>query len=99
VEEIAAVAGGDGKVTLAMDCITTEDSLAIIAKFISTLGILAIMLPVKMGSTLPVKRAEQLLWDIPEDKNPLPKGTKSYSSEDPPVPGAGTSHLRMLACP
>lgn len=76
-KDIAAAAGGDGKVTLVLDCVTTlEDSVAAIAKVISPLGTLALLIPVKVGTTLSVDHVGKLLDDIPEDKNPLPEGTK-----------------------
>jgi NADPH:quinone reductase-like Zn-dependent oxidoreductase len=76
VKDIATAVGGDGKVTLALDCITAvEDSMATIAKVISPQGSLAILLPVKIGTTLTVDDVAKMSWDIPEDKNPLPEGT------------------------
>ena len=76
VRDIAVAAGGDGKVTLALDCIATlADSLATIAKVISPRGLVAILLPIKMGTTLTIDGGSEMLMDLPKDKNPLPEGT------------------------
>jgi len=76
VNNIAAVAGGDGKVALAVDCIATMDTLTTVAGCISPLGTLAILLPIKISNTLTVQHADQMLWDFPKGEDPLPKSTK-----------------------
>lgn len=76
VKDIAAAAGGDGKVTLVLDCIAMlEDSLTTIGKVISSRGSLAILMPVKISTSLAIDDASKMLFDIPKDKNPLPEGT------------------------
>jgi len=75
VKHIAAAVGGDGKVTLAVDCISAEETLATIGKLINAQGTLAILLPIKEGRTLTVEDASQMTWTIPEEWDPLPKTT------------------------
>lgn len=76
VKDIAAAAGGDGKITLAFDCVAMlGDSLATIGKVISPQGSVAFLLPVKIGTTLAIDNSSGMLMDLPKDKNPLPEGT------------------------
>jgi hypothetical protein len=76
VDDIAKAAGGDGKVTLALDCITAETTLSIIGKVLSSAGTVAILLPVKEGNSVTAAPGGQMFTDIPKDKNPLPAGAK-----------------------
>jgi hypothetical protein len=76
VNDISKVVGGDGLVTLAVDCICAEGTLAIIAKLISPKGKLAILLPVKEGNTLTVGSEGKMFMELPASMNPLPEGTQ-----------------------
>ncbi|KAE9400989.1 NAD(P)-binding protein [Gymnopus androsaceus JB14] len=60
---------GSGKLDLVLDCISAE-------KMVSPFGVVAILLPLKMGSNLQSNESEGLFLDIPEELNPLPKGTR-----------------------
>lgn len=76
VEDIQSAVGGDGKVLLSMDCIAATVTLETIAKVISPLGTLAILLPVKEGKTVTGSMEEQMHMSFPDHLNPLPKETK-----------------------
>ncbi|KAF5345149.1 hypothetical protein D9758_009698 [Tetrapyrgos nigripes] len=70
----------DGKIDLVLDCISTETTLGAIGKFISPLGKLAILLPVKEGDN--VRGDEKMYIDpsqFPEKMQDLiPKETTLY---------------------
>lgn len=76
ISDIAKVVGGESNVTLAVDCIATESTLAIIAKFISPEGKLAVLLPVKEGNALTVGNEGKMFMEVPANINHLPKSTK-----------------------
>lgn len=76
IRDIAQVAGDENSVTLAVDCIANENTLDIIAKFISPKGKLAVLLPVKEGNKLTVSGEGKMFMEIPENVNPLPKTTE-----------------------
>ncbi|PPQ99523.1 hypothetical protein CVT24_005313 [Panaeolus cyanescens] len=78
VEDIANVVGGDGKVTIAVDCITNETTLNILKDIMSSSGKLAILLPIKEGSSVTnTSHEERMYFEFPPDKkNPLPEGTQ-----------------------
>ncbi|KAJ7283230.1 chaperonin 10-like protein [Mycena rebaudengoi] len=73
-EDIATAIGGDGKVMLALDAITTDRTIAKIAPLMSTKGRVGLLLPIKDGNSL--AGSDQLLEELPEGQNPLPEGTK-----------------------
>ncbi|KAK0209065.1 chaperonin 10-like protein [Desarmillaria ectypa] len=72
-EDIAKVTGGDGKVILAMDCITAEGTISEVAKVISETGTVALLLPVKEGNNVRGEGDAQMYMEIPEGRNPFPK--------------------------
>ncbi|KAK0466197.1 chaperonin 10-like protein, partial [Desarmillaria tabescens] len=72
-EDIAKAAGGDGKVMLAVDCITAEGTIAEVAKVISSTGTVALLLPVKEGNNVRGEGGSQMYMEIPEGRNPFPK--------------------------
>lgn len=76
VEDIGKAAGGDGKVQYAIDSITSQGTIATIAKVISPSGTLALLLPIKEGSSVRGAPGAQMLWELPDAWNVLPKGTK-----------------------
>ncbi|PBL00236.1 hypothetical protein ARMGADRAFT_1024265 [Armillaria gallica] len=51
-EDVANAAGGDGEVALAVDCITAEGTIAKVAKVISQMGTVALLLPIKEGNNV-----------------------------------------------
>ncbi|KAG5222352.1 GroES protein [Salix suchowensis] len=81
VEDISKAAGGDGKVQYAIDSITSQGTIATIAKVISPSGTLALLLPIKEGSSVRGAPEAQMLWELPDAWNVLPKGTKYVSDE------------------
>jgi NADPH:quinone reductase-like Zn-dependent oxidoreductase len=69
--------GDDGKVPIVIDGVTSEGTLKIIARLVSPRGKVALLLPVKEGDSVTVhKDGGKMYLDYPEERNPLPKGTK-----------------------
>ncbi|KAF9011138.1 chaperonin 10-like protein [Cyathus striatus] len=64
-----------------VDAITAVGTLKIISKIFSPTGKLAILLPVKEGSTVTGSLEEKMHFEIPEDSNPFPKTTDSVLKE------------------
>ncbi|KAF9486399.1 biotin/lipoyl attachment:Carbamoyl-phosphate synthase subunit L [Pholiota conissans] len=76
VEDIGAAACGDGKILLAMDCVTSEATLNILRKVMSPLGKLAILLPIKEGVSVTNTIDKEMYWEVRRDKTPFPEGTE-----------------------
>ncbi|CAA7268084.1 unnamed protein product [Cyclocybe aegerita] len=76
VEEIAKTVGEDGKVLIAVDCITADGTLAILGKIVSPLGKIALLLPIKEGNAVIGGQEQRMYFEVAEDSNPFPKGTK-----------------------
>ncbi|KAF8913202.1 biotin/lipoyl attachment:Carbamoyl-phosphate synthase subunit L [Gymnopilus junonius] len=76
VEDIANAIGGDGKVLLALDCITADATLTLVAKVISSRGKVALLLPIKEGNTVTNEQQQTLYFELSEDKNPFPSTTE-----------------------
>lgn len=75
VEDVAKSVGGDGKVTLVVDCITAESTLELLSKIVSPRGKVALLLPVKEGGSV-TNEKDQALWvDYPAEKSPFAKET------------------------
>ncbi|KAK0500854.1 chaperonin 10-like protein [Armillaria luteobubalina] len=72
-EDIAKAAGGDGKVVLAVDCITAEGTIAEVSKVISQTGTVALLLPIKEGNNVRGEKDAQMYMSIPEGRSPFPK--------------------------
>ncbi|KAF8872001.1 chaperonin 10-like protein [Infundibulicybe gibba] len=72
--EIVKAAGK--KVTLAVDAVTAEGTLKIIAAAVSDSARVAILLPIKEGKAVTGPRGSQLLMSIPEDRNPFARGVE-----------------------
>ncbi|SJL15756.1 related to Zn-dependent oxidoreductases [Armillaria ostoyae] len=72
-EEVAKAAGGDGKVALAVDCITAEGTIAKVAKVISQTGTVALLLPIKEGNNVRGEKDAQMYMSIPEGRSPFSK--------------------------
>ncbi|KAK0214253.1 chaperonin 10-like protein [Armillaria nabsnona] len=62
-------AGGDGKVTLAVDCITAEGTIAKVAKLISQTG---------TGTNVRGEGDAPMYIEIPEGRNPFPKSVNVH---------------------
>lgn len=77
VDDINKAAGGPGKLTLAVDCISAQSTMDIIVKVLSPTGSVALLLPVKEGTTLNNRVEDDLILDfpLPEKLNPFQKGT------------------------
>ncbi|KAJ7117614.1 GroES-like protein [Mycena epipterygia] len=73
--DIARAVGGDGKVALALDCITAEGTLARIAQVLSPQGTVALLLPIKTGDTVAVGSAA-MHSELPAERNPFAPETK-----------------------
>lgn len=75
VEDVGKAVGGDGKVLLAVDCITAESTLKLLSSIVSPLGKVALLLPIKEGGTV-TNNHDQALWmDYHEERSPFPKET------------------------
>ncbi|KAK0233951.1 chaperonin 10-like protein [Armillaria fumosa] len=72
-EDVAKAAGGDGKVVLAMDCITVQGTIAKVAKVISQTGTVALLLPVKEGDNVRGEGDAPMHFEIPEGRSPFLK--------------------------
>ncbi|KAK0434020.1 chaperonin 10-like protein [Armillaria borealis] len=72
-EDVAKVAGGDGKVALAVDCITAEGTIVEVSKVISRTGTVALLLPIKEGNNVRGEGDAPMYMSIPEGRNPFPK--------------------------
>ncbi|KAF8217022.1 GroES-like protein [Mycena galopus ATCC 62051] len=73
--DIARAVGGDGKVALAVDSISADDTIAQIAQVLRPGGSIAVLLPIKVGDAVAVGDAG-MRSAIPEDQNPFSKDTK-----------------------
>jgi NADPH:quinone reductase-like Zn-dependent oxidoreductase len=71
IDEIQNAAGG--KVQLALDCVSAEDTLSIVSKVISPQGTLALLLPIKEGSSVTGAAGSKLYAQLPEATNPFEK--------------------------
>lgn len=77
VEAIAKAAGGNGKIPLAVDCISSEaTSMTVLTKVISPSGKVALLLPLKEGHSVTNGEDEEMYWEVRENKTPFPTGTK-----------------------
>ncbi|KIK02460.1 hypothetical protein K443DRAFT_96876 [Laccaria amethystina LaAM-08-1] len=76
VEDVTKAAGG--KVTVAIDCVSVKESLAILGKIVSAPGKVAFLLPIKEGSTITGNVEEKLYMNLPDDINPFPKDIKVF---------------------
>ena len=76
VEDVTKAAGG--KVTLAVDCVSVKESLVILGKIVSAPGKVALLLPIKEGSTITGNVEEKLYMKLPDDINPLAKDVKVF---------------------
>ncbi|TFK42016.1 chaperonin 10-like protein [Crucibulum laeve] len=74
-KDILSAAGGE-KLLLVVDCIAAKPTLENIAKVISPLGTLAVLLPIKEGSNVTGNIEEEMHFSIPDSMNPFPKELK-----------------------
>ncbi|KAJ4464104.1 chaperonin 10-like protein [Lentinula edodes] len=65
-----------GKLKLVLDCITTQTTMTAISKVVSIEGIVAVLLPLKIGNKLYSDEDDPTRFEIPDSLNPLPKGTR-----------------------
>ncbi|KAL0951910.1 hypothetical protein HGRIS_008565 [Hohenbuehelia grisea] len=65
VADIAKTVGGDGKVKLVMDPIAAKASLSIIGGIIDPQGTLAVLAPLKEGSSITVGSADEIYISFP----------------------------------
>jgi NADPH:quinone reductase-like Zn-dependent oxidoreductase len=76
VNDIAQLVGGDGKVTLALDCIAATSTLEILTQIMGQPSKLAILLPVKEGSRITGSVEEAFYLEVPKDKVHFPEGVE-----------------------
>ncbi|KZP15654.1 GroES-like protein [Athelia psychrophila] len=72
--DIESAAGG--KVAIALDCITAEDTLAVISKLVSPEGTVGLLLPIKEGNTLTTSAEGKMGMELTDETNPFPKTVK-----------------------
>ncbi|KAJ7509826.1 chaperonin 10-like protein [Mycena galericulata] len=73
--DVAAAAGGDGKIALALDAISATGTIARVAPLMRAESTLALLMPIKDGDAVAVGDAS-LLSEIPPTRNPFPPETK-----------------------
>lgn len=76
VEDVTKAAGG--KVPLAVDCVSVKESLAVLGKVVSATGKVALLLPIKEGSTITGNVEEKLYMKLPDDINPFSKDIEVF---------------------
>jgi NADPH:quinone reductase-like Zn-dependent oxidoreductase len=75
-------------VKYAVDCVTAEVTLQKIAKVVGKGSIVALLLPIKEGSTVTGAGPGGQMWsELPEDRNPFPRevelvGTKTFTYQN-----------------
>lgn len=72
--EVEAAAGG--KVSVVLDCVTAESTIAAVSKFISPQGSVALLLPIKEGSAVTGAPDAQMHMELLDEKNPFPQTVK-----------------------
>ncbi|KAF7977984.1 hypothetical protein HWV62_1819 [Athelia sp. TMB] len=65
-----------GKVTIALDCVTAQGTLAAISKVISPDGTVALLLPIKEGNAVTGAADAKMHMELLDENNPFPKTTK-----------------------
>ena len=75
-DKIGRAAGGDGKVSIVVDAITSEGTLTNVSKLVSSEATVALLLPIKAGSAVTNGLDEELYWDVRQDVTPFPPSTK-----------------------
>jgi len=73
-EDIEAAAGG--KVSLILDCVTAEATIAVASKVISSNGTIALLLPIKQGNKVTGEADAEMAMELADEKNPFPKTVK-----------------------
>ncbi|KAG6333147.1 hypothetical protein ID866_5943 [Astraeus odoratus] len=73
VDQIVRAAGG--KIQLAMDCISAEETLKRVAQTVQPGAKVAILLPIKEGDSL-ITDSGRVLMAVPPDRNPFEEGVK-----------------------
>lgn len=61
---------------IALDCITAEDTLAVISKLVSPEGTVGLLLPIKEGNTLTTSAEGKMGMELTDETNPFPKTVK-----------------------
>jgi NADPH:quinone reductase-like Zn-dependent oxidoreductase len=77
-DKIADYLGGDGKVHLAIDCVTSTGTLKIIAGLVRDTSQVALLLPIKEGSNVRALDDSSTMHMTMPGSNPLPNGTKHH---------------------
>jgi len=71
-------------VSLILDCVTAEGTLAKISKIISSSGTVGLLLPIKQGDKVTGDADKEMLMELADEKNPFPKtvniiGVKTFT--------------------
>ena len=69
-------AAARGKVSVILDCVTAEGTLAVTSKVISSNGTVALLLPIKRGNKLTSDVDAELAMELADDKSPFPHTVK-----------------------
>jgi NADPH:quinone reductase-like Zn-dependent oxidoreductase len=65
MEDLNRAAGGPNKLTMAIDCISTINTMCNIKDVLNPRGTVALLMPVKEGITLNVDEGEDMVLDLP----------------------------------
>jgi threonine dehydrogenase-like Zn-dependent dehydrogenase len=74
IENVVEASSSNRKIEIVLDCVSSQSTISDIAKLVSPSGVVAILLPFKMGNGFESK--ELYMDTIPDDMNPLPKGVR-----------------------
>jgi NADPH:quinone reductase-like Zn-dependent oxidoreductase len=75
-EDINSIVGGSNRLTKAVDCISAMNTMSNIANVLDPTGSVALLLPVKKGTTLNVDDGSDLISNLP-----LPDGLNPFGKE------------------
>lgn len=76
LQDVAVAAGSQGKALYALDCISAESTLEIVGKLISPQGKVAILLPIKEGTSVTGGLDQKMYAEVQPDKTPFPQTTE-----------------------
>ncbi|XP_006453991.1 hypothetical protein AGABI2DRAFT_196626 [Agaricus bisporus var. bisporus H97] len=77
IEDINNVVGGSNKLTMVVDCISATTTMNNIAKVLKPTGTVALLMPVKKGTTLNVDEESDLITTLPLPDQLNPFGEKA----------------------
>ena len=74
--KIGLAVGGNGKVSIVVDAVTSEETLTNVSKVITSEATVALLLPIKAGSAVTNGPDEEMYWEVRQDVTPFPPSTK-----------------------